>query len=278
MQFIQTQLVKNMELNQEKLIADYANDMRTLYTQLEKCDEQMEIMKIKHSDHVVTVVEKCAHNMKAMRTDTQSHHEKEMSTIQVKYNTMMEATESGHDKERTSMQSYLLVMREKHAKEMETMKANHDREISSMQNCLMTIKVDNDKVIKDMEASQICLQIKLLTMEENHGKEVNAMKIEHSNQMDAITIENITLQIKLQIMEKIQVQKFQHRSEDERNKEMATDHKPPCMLHQDPPYYEEVICSIEKWLIEGDPNKMEIDKNRVDAYMVDPPGHNRSGS
>ena len=79
------------------------------------------------------------------------------------------------------MQNCLLVMREKHAKEMETMKANHDREMSSMQNFLMTIKADNDKVIKDMEAGQICLYNKLLTMEENHAKEVSAMKVEHLN-------------------------------------------------------------------------------------------------
>jgi len=86
------------------------------------------------------------------------------------------------------MQNYLLVMREKHAKEMETMKANHDREMSSMQNCLITIKADNDNVIKDMEVGQICLQNKLLIIEENHAKEVSAMKVEHSSQMDAITI------------------------------------------------------------------------------------------
>lgn len=58
-----------------------------------------------------------------------------------------------------------------------------------MQNCFMTIKADNDKVIKDMEVGQICLQNKLLTMEEKHVKEVSAMKVEHSNQMDAITIQ-----------------------------------------------------------------------------------------
>lgn len=52
------------------------------------------------------------------------------------------------------------------------MKANHDREMSFMQNFLMTIKTNNDKVIKDMEVGQICLKNKLLTMEENHAKEV----------------------------------------------------------------------------------------------------------
>lgn len=99
-------------------------------------------------------------------------------------------------------------------------------------------------------------QNKLLNMEENHAKEVSAMKVEHSSQMDAITM---------------QVQKFQHQSEDERNKETSTDQKPPYLLQQAPSYYEEVICSIEKWLIEGDPDKIKIDKNQVDAHMVNPP-------
>ena len=61
----------------------------------------------------------------------------------------------------------------------------------------------------------------------------------------------------------IQVQKLQHQSEDERNKETSTNHKPPCLLQQVPSYYEKVICSIEKWLIEGDPDKTEIDKNQM---------------
>lgn len=125
-----------------------------------------------------------------------------------------------------------------------------------MQHYFMTIKANNDKVIKNMEVGQICLQNKLLTMEENHSKEVSAMKDEHSTHMDAITIH---------------VQKFQHQSEDERNKETSKDHKPPCLLQQAPSYYEEVICSIVKSLIEGDPDKMEINKNQVDAYMFYPP-------
>lgn len=87
------------------------------------------------------------------------------------------------------------------------------------------------------------------------------MKVENSNQIDAITIESITLQNKLQVMEKIQTQEFQHWSEDERNKETPTDYKLPCLLQQAPSYYEEVICSIENWLIEGDLDKREIDKN-----------------
>ena len=92
-------------------------------------------------------------------------------------------------------------------------------------------------------------------MEENHAKEVSAMKFEHSNQTDAITI---------------QVHKFQHQSEDERNKETSTDHKPPYLLQQAPSYYEEVICSIEKWLIEGDLDKGEIN-NQVDAHTINLP-------
>lgn len=117
----------------------------------------------------------------------------------------------------------------------------------------MGMKEENEKVTKDVEAGQICLHNKLLTMEENHAKEVSAMKLEHSNQMDAITI---------------QVQKLQHQTEDERNKETSIDHKPPYLLQQAPSYYE-VLCSIEKWLIEGDLDKMEIN-NQIDAHMVNP--------
>ena len=69
------------------------------------------------------------------------------------------------------------------------MQANHKEEINSMQHCLMTIKEKDDKIIKDMEANQICLQEKLLTMEEDHAREISAMKVEHSSQMDAITIQ-----------------------------------------------------------------------------------------
>ena len=71
------------------------------------------------------------------------------------------------------------------------MEANHKKEINYMQNCFMGMKAKNDKVIKDMEASQICLQNNLLSMEEDHAREINAMKVEHSNQMDAITMEKI---------------------------------------------------------------------------------------
>jgi len=35
------------------------------------------------------------------------------------------------------------------------------------------------------------------------------------------------------------------------------------LLQPAPYYYEEVICSIEKWLIEGDPDKIENDKNQM---------------
>ena len=53
----------------------------------------------------------------------------------------------------------------------------------------MTMKEKDDKVIKDLEASQICLQNKLLSMEEDHAKEVSVIKVEYSNQMDAVTIQ-----------------------------------------------------------------------------------------
>ena len=105
----------------------------------------------------------------------------------------------------------------------------------------MTIKAKDGKVIKDMEANQICLQNKLLTMEEDHAKEISAIKVEHSSQMDAI---------------KIQVQRFQQ-LEDERNQE------PSRLQQQAPSYYKEVIDSIERWLIEGDPDRLKNDKDQM---------------
>jgi len=149
------QLVKNMDINQ----INYANDVRTLCTHLEKCNKEMEIMKIKHSDYI---------------TDMQNQHANEI-----------EAMKTNHDTEISFMQSKLSGLEEN----MTTMQANHKKEINSMQRCLMTIKEKDDKVIKDMEANQICLQNKLLTMEEDHAREISAMKVEHSSQMDAITIQ-----------------------------------------------------------------------------------------
>ena len=78
-----------MELNQEKIITDYVKDMRTSYTQLEKRDEEMEVMKIKHSDHVATIVEKCTQKMDDMRIDMQSQHAKEMETMEINHSNHM---------------------------------------------------------------------------------------------------------------------------------------------------------------------------------------------
>ena len=44
---------------------------------------------------------------------------------------------------------------------------------------------------------------------------------------------------------------------------MSIDQKPPYLLQQAPSYYEEVIGSIEKWLIKGDPDKTENDKDQM---------------
>ena len=84
-----------MELNQEKTVTDYVKDMRTLYIQLEKHDEEMEIMKIEHSDHIATVVENCAQNMEDKRK------QKEIETMK-----------DNHGREIDSMQSKLLTMDE----------------------------------------------------------------------------------------------------------------------------------------------------------------------
>jgi len=128
------------------------------------------------------------------------------------------------------------------------MQANHKEEINSMQHCLMTIKEKDNKVIKDMEANQICLQKTLLTMEEDDATEISAMKVEHSSQINAITIH---------------VHKFQQRIKDERNQETLIDQEPSHLLQQAPSYYEKVIGSIERWLIEGDPDKIKNDKDQM---------------
>jgi len=41
----------------------------------------------------------------------------------------------------------------------------------------MGMKAKNYKIIKHMESGQICLENRLLTIKENHAKEVSAMKV-----------------------------------------------------------------------------------------------------
>ena len=199
----------------------------------------------------------------------QNQHIKEIEAMKINHDTKicfmqskllgleenMATIKSNHDSEINSMQNKLLTMDEEmtimtfdHNNQLATMQANHKKEINSMQHCLMTIKEKNDRVIKDMEANQICLQNKLLTMEEDHAWEINAMKVEHSSQINAITI---------------QVHKFQQRIKDERNQETSIDQEPSHLLQQAPSYYEEVIGSIERWLIEGDPDKIKNDKDQM---------------
>ena len=96
-----------------------------------------------------------------------------------------------------------------------------------MQHCLMDIEEKSDKVIKHMQ--------------EHHAIQISAIRDECSSQMDAI---------------RIQVQKIQQWSDDKRNQE------PSHLPQQVPSYYEEVIGSIERWLIEGDPDRLKKDKER----------------
>ena len=84
-------------------------------------------------------------------------------------------------------------------------------------------------------------------MEEHHARQISDIRVEHSRQMDAI---------------KIQVQKFQQWSEDKRNQGTSIDQDPSHLLQQVPSYYEEVIDSIERWLIEGDPIDLKMIKIR----------------
>lgn len=92
---------------------NYANDVRTLCTHLEKRNKEMEIMKIKHSDYI---------------TNMQNQHAKEI-----------EAMKANHDTKISFMQSKLSGLEET----MTTMKANHDTEINSMKNKLLTMEEDH---------------------------------------------------------------------------------------------------------------------------------------
>ena len=78
------------------------------------------------------------------------------------------------------------------------------------------------------------------------------MKVEHSSQIDAI---------------KIQVQNIQQWSEDERNQGTSINQEPPYLLQQAPSYYE-VLCSIEKWIIEGDLDKRKIN-NQIHPPVIE---------
>jgi len=218
-------LVKNMERNQ----TNYANDVKTLCTHLEKRNREMEVVQNQHAKEIEAI---------------KTNHETEIRIMQSKMSGLEESMttmKADHDREIDSMQNKLLTMDEEmtimtfdHNNQLATMQANHKEEINSMQHCLMDIKEKNDKVIKDME--------------EHHARKISAIKDEHSSQMDAI---------------KIQVQKLQQWSEDKRDQGTSTDQEPSHLFQQVPSYYEEVIGSIERWLIEGDPDRLENDKDQM---------------
>jgi len=151
---------------------------------------------------------------------------KTLCTHLEKRNREMEIVQNQHAKE-------IEAMKTKYETEIGNMQANHEEEINSMQHCLMNIKEENVKVIKDME--------------EHHAGQISAIKIEHSRQMDAI---------------RIQVQKFQQ-LEDERNQIASIDQEPSHLLQQTPSYYEEVISAVERWSIEGDPDRLKNDKDQM---------------
>lgn len=218
-------LVKNIESNQN----NYVNDVKTLCTHLEKRNREMEIVQNQRAKEIEAMKTKYETEIRIMQS--------KMSGLEENMVTM----KADHDREIDSMQNKLLTMDEEmtimtfdHNNQLATMQANHREEINSMQHCLMNIKEKNDKVIKDME--------------EHHARQISAIKLEHSSQMDAI---------------KIQVQKFQQWSDDKRNQGTSTDQEPSHLLQQAPSYYEEVIDSIERWLIEGDPDRLKNDKDQM---------------
>ena len=132
MQFSQTHLVKNMELNQEKSITDYVKDMRTLYTHLEKRDKEMETMKANHDREINFMQSKLSgleENMKIMElnhsnqvTAMKASYREEISSIQNRLSTMDEE---------------MAIMKFDYNNELTTMQANHKKEINYMQNCFI---------------------------------------------------------------------------------------------------------------------------------------------
>lgn len=130
-----------------------------------------------------------------------------------------------------------------------------------MHNCFVEMKVNNDKMIKDMETGQMSLQHRLLTIEKSYEKEISTIKVKHSNQMTVI-------HNKLEKMERSHIQNIQSRSE------LSTDHRPLSLLKQAPPYYEETISSIEKWLIEDDLDKRKTEGNQVNTSPLTEQMHN----
>ena len=125
----------------------------------------------------------------------------------------------------------------------------------------MAMKAGNDKIIKNMETGPMSLQHRLLTVEKSHAKEISTIKVKHSNQITVI-------QNKLEKMERSHIQNVQPRSE------LSTNHRPPSFLKKTPSYYEETISSIEKWLIEGDPDKRKTEGNQVNTSPFTKQIHN----
>ena len=204
--------------------------MKTLCTHLEKRSREIEVTQNQHAKEIEAMKTK-------YETEIGNMHSK-MSVLEENMVTM----KADHDKEIDSMQSKLLTMDEEmtimtfnHNNQLADMQANHKEEINFMQHYLMDIKEKNHKVIKDME--------------EHHARQIGDIKVEHSRQMDAI---------------RIQVQRFQQ-LEDERNQVTSIDQEPSHVLQQASSYYEEVIDSIERWLIEGDPDRLKNDKDQMRA-------------
>jgi len=190
--------------------------MRTLYTYLEKCDKEMEIMKIKHSNHVTDMKSQHAKEIETMK----ANHDKEINFMQSKLSSLEEKMmimEFNHSNQVTAMEaSYqeeiiliqnklstmdeeMTIMRFDYNNQLATMQANHKKEINYMQNCFMGMKAKNDKIIKDMEVCQISLQNRLLAIEEKQVPRVintdgihiienilKIMEVNHSNKMSII--------------------------------------------------------------------------------------------
>ena len=75
-------------------------------------------------------------------------------------------------------------------------------------------------------------QNRLLTMEEKQVQVINTMETNHAKEISIIKANQVTFQNRLDEMERLQVQKFQLRLNDEWEENKETNHKPPDPLKQ----------------------------------------------
>jgi len=106
-------MVKNMEINQEKFVIDYVNDMRTLYTYLQKKDKEMETMKANHDGEINYVQNK----LLTMN--------EEMTIMTFDYSNQLATMQANHKKEINSMKHFLMTIKERNDKVIKDIETSH---------------------------------------------------------------------------------------------------------------------------------------------------------